>query len=124
MNQPNERQQATQRALLKLLATPPESLLSLFERLEIPWQKMDLEEGTMFMVKWKDLMAGEKRNQTEGPFIKKLVEELKHELASDPTVFPPAEPTEHKVVEIPPAFKRAQDKKRQATQRKPRNNHE
>lgn len=72
---------AAQVAMLKLLSTPPERIIDLFDRLEIPWERTRTDDGTpVFVVKWDDLMAGETRNQAEGPFIKKILAELKEEL--------------------------------------------
>ena len=74
---------AIQKAMLKLLATPPESILNMFERLQIPWQRIApgqqiaIKDDNVFVVKWSDLVVGETRNQKEGPFIKKLLGEIK-----------------------------------------------
>lgn len=101
MNQPDERSQAAQMAMVKLMSQPPETILNLFERLNISWQKVDFEDGPHLIVKWADLMEGEKRNQTAGPFIKKLVEEMKLELGSEVAKFNGQPPQR-----IPPAFKK------------------
>lgn len=83
----NPKTVATQAAMLRLLSTPPEPILSMFERLGIPWQRINkgqeipIEDEAVFVVKWSDLVAGETANQQAGPFVKKLVEELKVELA-------------------------------------------
>ena len=82
--------QAAQMAMIKLLGTPPEPILNLLERLQIPWERKTIkanksdETGESFLViKWSALMAGETRNQEEGPFIRKLVMELKDEFGPD-----------------------------------------
>ena len=68
-----------QQALARLLQTPPETIIGLLDRLEIPWNKISIEEIPCLVVKWPDLVEGEKRNQTAGPFIKKVVEEMRKE---------------------------------------------
>lgn len=69
-------------AIVKLLATPPEPLMELIERLEIPWDKKKNDDGEQVLViKWSDWRAGEQRNQAAGPFIKKVMEQLKIEVA-------------------------------------------
>lgn len=78
------RQRAAQMAMIKVLSTPPEQILNLFERLEIPWERVKIDGESCFVVKWSDLMAGESRNQAEGPFIKKLMGEMKAEVNSVP----------------------------------------
>ena len=65
------------------LGQQPESLFALLERLEIPWSKTDLPLSTAgsddepistacVIIKWEDLMSGEKRNQEQGPMLKRL----------------------------------------------------
>ena len=87
------RQRAAQLAMLKLLSTQPEGILHLFDRLGIPWQRVSAgqqitaKDDAVFVVKWKDLMNGEDRNKTAGPFIKTVIEEMKEELR--PSEAPP-----------------------------------
>jgi len=90
----NPKAKAMQMAMLKLLSQPPEQILSLFERLEIPWERTNIDEDSCLVILWSDLMEGERRNQQEGPFIRKLVEELKSEFAEEVPDFykPPAPP--------------------------------
>ena len=82
MNQPlDPRAQKAQAAFARLLSTPPETIISMLDRLQIPWDKRKNKEGTEHLIiKWKDLIEGEKRNQAEGPFIRKLAEEMKEEM--------------------------------------------
>lgn len=69
-------------AIVKLLSTPPEPLMELIERLEIPWDKRKNDDGEQILViKWSDWREGERRNQAAGPFIKKVMEQLKTEVA-------------------------------------------
>ena len=83
---------AAQMAMIKVLSTPPEPILNLFERLGIPWERVKIDGQTHCVIRWSDLMEGERRNQAEGPFIKKVVEELKGDLATE---FAKAEPEQH-----------------------------
>jgi hypothetical protein len=100
------KQRAGQMALIKLLTTPPEQLLQLFERLQIPWERLTIDGEPCFVVKWADLMAGEARNQEQGPYMRKLMEEMQNQLATPPEIFRP-EPK----VERPAPKKRTQPKK-------------
>ena len=86
------RQQATQVAMLKLLSSSPEPILNLLDRLSIPWERKTDSEGAYLVIRWGDLMEGETRNQQAGPFIKKLMEEMKGELAKIPEPVEKAEP--------------------------------
>jgi hypothetical protein len=76
------RARASQMAMIKVLSTPPEPLLNLFERLQIPWERVVIDGESCCIIKWADLMTGETRNQAEGPFIKKVVEEMQANIAS------------------------------------------
>lgn len=82
MTQPDEngqaKQLAAQQALVRLLNSPPENIVAMLDRLEIPWERKKLtKEGERYLIiKWDDLVEGEKRNQAAGPFIKTLVEEM------------------------------------------------
>lgn len=104
MNHPLDPKQqvAAQQAMVKLLSTPPEPILNLFERLKIPWQRADFDGDTYMLVKWSELMSGETRNQSEGPFIKKVVEAMKNEFASDPAA---------QIVNLPTPFPNSEVKK-------------
>jgi hypothetical protein len=76
---------AAQQALVRLLNTPPETIISMLDRLEVPWDKVKVDgyDGTCLVIEWTELVKGEQRLQREGPFIKKMVEEMK----SDPQMF-------------------------------------
>ena len=78
---PDDKAQVSQMAVVKLLSTPPEPLMELVERLEIPWQKQNIDGEDHLVIKWSDWRNGEKRNQAAGPFIKKVMEQLKAEVA-------------------------------------------
>lgn len=68
---------AAQQALVRLLNTPPETIVSMLDRLEIPWERKTVDGVTSLVVTWPDLVKGEQRLQQEGPFIKKMVDEMR-----------------------------------------------
>lgn len=61
---------------MKHMSEPPEPLLSLFERLEIPWEKVQNVPGDpshdTLVIRWTDILAGEQRNQTQGSILQRL----------------------------------------------------
>lgn len=61
--------------LLKTISSPPERILDLLDRLEIPWERKRLNDESCLIIRWKDLTAGEARNQEEGPILKRLLKE-------------------------------------------------
>lgn len=61
--------------LLKAIGSPPESLVALFDRLEIPWDRKQIDGVNCIVIQWKEFMAGEKRNQEQGPILKRIAEE-------------------------------------------------
>ncbi len=70
-------------AMLKLLSTPPENIISMLDRLNIPWDKINNDGESVMVIRWSDLMTGEKENQAQGPFIRKVMEEMRGEFSSD-----------------------------------------
>lgn len=79
MNQPSfdPKTIAAQQALVRLLNTPPETIVSMLDRLQIPWERKQVDGVVSLVIKWPDLVTGEQRLQKEGPFIRTLVEEMK-----------------------------------------------
>lgn len=73
----NPRTIAAQHALVRLLNTPPETIVSMLDRLEIPWERKQVDGVVSLVIAWPDLVVGEQRLQKEGPFVRKLVEEMK-----------------------------------------------
>lgn len=61
--------------LLKTISSPPERILDLLDRLEIPWERKRLNDESCLIIRWKDLTAGEARNQEEGPILKRLIKD-------------------------------------------------
>lgn len=49
----------------------------MLDRLEIPWERRAVDGVTSLVIAWPDLVKGEQRLQEEGPFVRKLVEEMK-----------------------------------------------
>lgn len=72
------RQQAVQRLskAMHYMGQPPESLLELLERLEIPWERIKNVPGDesydTLVIKWSDFLDGERRNQEQGSVLKRL----------------------------------------------------
>ena len=76
-----DQDQQLQMAMLKVLAQPPESLLAMFDRLNISWERV--RGGTEYICKddvliinWRDFREGEETLQKQGPVLKKLMKEL------------------------------------------------
>lgn len=72
------RQQAVQRLskAMHYMGQPPESLLELLDRLEIPWERIKNVPGDesydTLVIKWSDFLDGERRNQEQGSVLKRL----------------------------------------------------
>ena len=78
---PEQQKTATERLvkLFKALGDAPETILDMFERLELPYEKVwgfedDSNESVLqyITIKWSDLLAAEKRNQDQGSIAKRL----------------------------------------------------
>lgn len=63
--------------LLKAVGAPPEPLMQLFDRLEIPWEKKAIDGTNCIVISWKEFMDGERKLQEEGPILKRLLEDMK-----------------------------------------------
>lgn len=85
MTGPDPQAQKAQLAMVKLLSTPPEPILDMLDRLEIPWRKMIVgeEDEECLVIKWRELRKGDKRAAEAGPFIRQLFEEMKKEIPGD-----------------------------------------
>lgn len=78
---------ATQAAMMKLLGARPEPILAILDRLEIPWERKviksksdEKEPSTYLVIKWSDLMAGERKLQQEPTYMQRVAEEVKKEV--------------------------------------------
>lgn len=63
--------------LLQAISKSPESMVDLFERLGLRWERRYLDsevysEGAM-VIDWKQFMAAEKELQNQGPVLKRLI---------------------------------------------------
>lgn len=79
VSQMNPQTVAAQRAMMKLLSTPPESIIELLDRVGVPWERTTLHGESCVVIKWFDLMKGEKKLQKDGPYFKKVMEEIRNE---------------------------------------------
>lgn len=70
--EPTKREQMME--LLKAVGSPPEPLLQLLDRLQIPWERKPVDGVNCLIIKWGDFMDGERRNQEQGPIIKRLMD--------------------------------------------------
>ena len=72
------RQAAVQRLTKAMhhMGEPPESVLELLDRLEIPWERAKNVAGDesydTLVIRWSDLLDGERRNQEQGSVLKRL----------------------------------------------------
>lgn len=62
-------QQNQMLTLLKVISQPPETILNLFDRLGLPWNRT----GDEMVIKWSDFTKAEKENQEQGPILKRLL---------------------------------------------------
>jgi hypothetical protein len=74
-----DKRQAAQQIFLRMLAQPPETIMNMFDRLEIPWARTKVSGEMCMVVKWKDLMEGEQANQSQGSQMKRMLVELQTE---------------------------------------------
>jgi hypothetical protein len=58
--------------MMRALAAPPEPILELLERLEIPCHIRQLDDGDFFVIRSEDLLAGEERNQKQGSQLQRM----------------------------------------------------
>lgn len=75
----NPKATAAQRAMMKLLATKPESIIELLDRVGVSWERTTLHGDSVVVIKWFDLMKGERKLQEQGPFFKKVMEDIRKE---------------------------------------------
>lgn len=62
-------------ALLKAVGSPPEPIMQLLDRLQIPWERKPVDGVNCVVIKWGDFMDGERKLQEQGPILKRLVAE-------------------------------------------------
>lgn len=74
---------AAQAAMMKLLGAKPEPIIAMFDRLEIPWERVKIDGEIVFQMKWGDLMTAERRLQSEETFMEKMAKELKDQYGND-----------------------------------------
>jgi hypothetical protein len=65
--------------MLKLLSAPPETLLNLFERVGVRWERRYLDsenypDGAM-VIDWRSFTKAEAINQQQGPIMKRMLTE-------------------------------------------------
>jgi hypothetical protein len=58
--------------LFKTISEPPEPLLTLFARLEMPWSRMTFDGKECYVITVEDFEAGESRNQAQGSLANRV----------------------------------------------------
>lgn len=84
--EPGQRDQMMK--VLSIIASPPETLVTLFDRLSMKWERKYVgREGEYpygaLVVDWREFMKAEKENQTQGPVLKRLLTEEFQGVASE-----------------------------------------
>lgn len=62
-------------SLMKAVGSPPETLMQLLDRLQIPWDRKPVDGINCVVIKWGDFMDGERKLQEQGPILKRLMQE-------------------------------------------------
>lgn len=75
---PEQKVAATRRLvnLFKTISEPPEPLLTLFARLEMPWRRMDLDGNECYVITVEDFDAAESRNQSQGSIANRVYKDV------------------------------------------------
>lgn len=77
MSQPlDPKKQAAQAAMVRLMGTRPEPIMAMLERLEIPWERREVDEKSCLVISWHELMAGERKLQNSPTFMENLMREI------------------------------------------------
>lgn len=62
-------------ALMRAIGSPPERILDLLDRVGIHWERKNIDGQSCLVAPWAEVVEGEKRNQEQGPVLKRLMEE-------------------------------------------------
>ena len=71
---------AAQAAMMKLLAAQSESIISMFDRLGVEWERRNIKDESYIVIKWSELMKGERALQDSPTFLQRIAEKANKEL--------------------------------------------
>lgn len=100
--------------LLQAISKPPETIIQMFDRIGLPWERRNLDPETYpagaVVIDWRNLMVAEMVLQEQGPILKQLMAKEfgqkaanKVQVNENGQVVQPSPPTEFKLLDQEPS---------------------